>query len=159
MDFITINFQSINKIWKYRPYGVQYNCKKNCLDQLMRPIKSVIVLFYSNWIMLIAEFERRTKTKLKKNNQKLRLPSPLFSCRFKCWLIVFEQIETHSFYVVMWIFLPINITYIKIKYFLISSTDFLPQALHICICKHLKIRMENLTLKQIHLKWTNEIFI
>lgn len=40
--FITIHFQSIDKIWKYRPDGVQDNCEKNCLDQLMQPIKSAI---------------------------------------------------------------------------------------------------------------------
>lgn len=41
--FITINFQSIDEIWKYRPDSVQDNCEKNCLDQLMQPIKSAIV--------------------------------------------------------------------------------------------------------------------
>lgn len=75
--------------------------------------------------------------KIENKNQAKASPSPLFSCRFKCWLIVFEQVGTHSFYVVMWIFLPINVTYIKIKHFLILTTELLPQTLYICICKHL----------------------
>lgn len=54
--FITINFQSINKIWKYRPDGVQYNCIKSCLDQLMQPIKSVIAI-KSNWWLNLKEKE------------------------------------------------------------------------------------------------------